>query len=126
MKKLILTRKQKRNLIHLFNIEFHKIFYTINKWIISCQTTVQLDTIYEFIDSKVEHINNKLRHYWFAPWLAKSISNELQNKLQTYLDESSSNYNAIREPIQEFENEVIKESKRVRIRGFENIFYEED
>jgi hypothetical protein len=58
--------------------------------------------------------------------LVKSINNELQNKLQAYLDESSSNYNSIREPIQEFENEVIKESKRVRIRGFENIFYEEE
>lgn len=126
MKKLILTRKQKRNLIHLFDIEFHKIFYTINKWIISCQTTEQLDTVYEFINSKVEHINNKLRHYWFAPWLVKSINNELQNKLQAYIDESSSNYSSVREPIQEFENEVIKESKKIKIIGFEKIFYEEE
>jgi hypothetical protein len=58
--------------------------------------------------------------------LVKSINKELQNKLQAYLDESSSNYNSVREPIQEFENEMIKESKKIRIIGFEKIFYEEE
>ena len=112
MKKLVVTRKQKREIIHKFNIEFHKIFYAVNKWMLSCQTTEQLNTIYEFINSKVEYINNILRHYWFAPWLVKSINNELQSKLQAYLDESRTNYESISNPIREFENEIIKESKK--------------
>ena len=117
-KKLVITKNQKNEMIHRFDIEFHKLFYTINKWIETSESLEQLDTIYNFVQQKIDHINNELKVYWVAPYYFKSINNILQEKLQCYLDESTSNYEYVRGPIQELENKIIAESKRIVIRGF--------
>lgn len=117
-KKLVLVKRQKNEMIHHFDIEFHKLFYTINKWINSSESLEQLDTIYNFVQQKIDHINNELKSYWVSPWYFKTINNVLQEKLECYLDESTSNYETMRRPIQELEEKIIQESKRIVIRGF--------
>jgi ribosomal protein S17E len=126
MKKIVLVKRQKNEMIHKFDIEFHKIFYTLNKWIGSSETLEQLNSVYYFMQQKIDCINNELKQYWVAPYYVRSINRTLQNKLECYIDDITSNYEAVKAPIQELENKIIKEANRIRVRGFGQIFEEGD
>lgn len=126
MKKIVWSKKQKNNLIHDFNIEFHKIFYNINKWIQTCENVEQLENIYNFIELKIDHINNKLKKYWVAPWLSKSLNKKLQDNLQAYLDNLQAEYECVQAEFKMLEEQLIKESKIIKVKGFGSMFYEEE
>ena len=117
MKRVIWTRKQRKNLLHDLKSKVYNEFVIINRWIESCENREQLQNIINFMSFKIDIYYNILDSYELDIASSLIIYKDFRDFFDSILKNTETIYNNILEEIIEREQqENIK--KTIVIKGF--------